>query len=132
MTETWRPIKGWTKYEVSNQGRIKSRNPRTKNSDGILTPVPLTNLYMKVTLCDGPDKRKDFLVHRLVAFAFKGKPKRGHEVNHINCNRQDNKESNLEWVSRSYNSIHAFKYGVKKTPGKYRAEKEQTKWQTTK
>jgi len=34
------------------------------------------------------------------------------EVNHKNCDRDDNRVENLEWCSRSYNRQYREKYGV--------------------
>lgn len=115
--ELWLPIEGWPDYEVSNKGRVRSKKPRYKKSDGILTPVALKHKYLKVTLCDGPKLRKDLLVHRIVAFAFLGSPPTSlHEINHKDCDRQFNAVHNLEWVTKSENSIHAVKYGIKVPP----------------
>ena len=52
--------------------------------------------------------------HRLVAFAFlkekSGKPM----INHIDGVKTNNHYSNLEWVDRSENQLHAFKNGLQK------------------
>lgn len=48
-------------------------------------------------------------IHRLVAFAFIGAPKRGQVVNHINEDRTDNRASNLEWVTQKENIAHSLR-----------------------
>lgn len=42
-------------------------------------------------------------MHRLVAEAYVIKEDASYVVNHKDCNRSNNKASNLEWVSQQYN-----------------------------
>ena len=57
---------------------------------------------------------KRYFVHRLVAFYFCPGYMEGLVVNHIDGNKLNNISSNLEWVTRSENDIHAFKLGLRK------------------
>ena len=60
-----------------------------------------------ISLADGI--RKQFKVHRLVAMCFLPIPSfLATQVNHISGNKQDNRAANLEWVSPSANSQHAY------------------------
>lgn len=46
------------------------------------------------------------VIHRIVATAFLGEaPSKSHVVDHINTNRQDNRPSNLRWVTRLENIL---------------------------
>ena len=52
-------------------------------------------------------RRKNFRVHRLVAFAFVDGYMDGLEVNHKDCNPNNNRADNLEWVTSIENKRHA-------------------------
>jgi len=55
------------------------------------------NLYKNGTV-------KNYLVHRLVALTHLPNHENYPEVNHIDCNRQNNNLNNLEWCSHEYNN----------------------------
>lgn len=99
--EQWRDIDGYDgMYQVSSLGRVRSRKSgewrvlrARKNNKGYL----LVGLWKD-------EKKKWFLVHRLVAQAFiENDNIFNTEVNHRNEDKSDNKVSNLEWCDRSYN-----------------------------
>lgn len=99
----WMDVDGFVnKYEVSSEGQI--RNKLT----GKLAPQNATvgAGYTKADFWqDG--KHIQTTVHRVVATAFLG-PADGREVNHKNGIKSDNRLSNLEWVSKSRNTIHRY------------------------
>lgn len=100
MEEIWKPIVGFEGlYEVSNLGNVKG-----VKRGRILKPGSCGK-YLFVVLCkDG--KRKDKLVHRLVADAFCENKFNKPEVNHINEDGFDNRAKNLEWCTRVENIRH--------------------------
>lgn len=99
--EEWRNIAGFEGiYMVSNLGRVKN-----VKRDSILSPGRNSKGYLRVILCNNGTK-KQVLVHRLVALAFIPNPDGKREVNHIDCNKQNNAVSNLEWVTHSENMRH--------------------------
>ena len=126
--EQWRDIAGYEgKYLVSSEGRIKSVDRVTRYSDGRTALIPGKALkpfhnhgYLRVNL-SRENKRKNMLVHRIVAEAFVPNPNGKPEVNHINGDKTDNKAANLEWVTGSENMKHAYKNGLLKLERAWRA-----------
>ena len=97
--EIWLPIKGYEGlYEVSNYGRIRSLNYKKRGEVRILRTTAMKGYYIKVGLRKG-DKIRYFRVHRLVAIAFLPEPQSGQtQVEHIDCDKRNNKVSNLRWT----------------------------------
>jgi len=94
-------------YVAGDDGNIYSARTWRKLAGGVKSN------YLGVTLCiDG--RQRQHLVHRVVAEAFHG-PAYGRQVNHKNGDKLDNRPSNLEWVTRSENQIHAANTGLKPT-----------------
>lgn len=92
-------------YQITDDGSVysickdKYLKPR-KDKDGYL----LVNLYKD-------KKQYTCKVHRLVAEAFIDNPEGKNEVNHIDCHRDNNCVSNLEWVTHRENVIWQAKNG---------------------
>lgn len=102
--EEWRPIPEFgDRLFISNMGRVKSRF-----GNSISTPTNNCG-YKRISSCT-PGKRKtlNLLVHRLVAREFVPNPEGKPCVDHKNGNRQDNRASNLEWVTYKENNLRAF------------------------
>lgn len=111
MNEVWKDIEGYEGiYQVSNLGRVRSLDryitkPHPRN--GVLTKYfqrgtvvvchVLRNGYVGIVLKVG-GKQKNFMVHRLVAKAFVTGYFECADVNHKDCNRQNNHADNLEWM----------------------------------
>jgi hypothetical protein len=125
MQEIWKDVnidefKNY--YQISNLGNVKSK-PKTiykKNNLGeVLVPHTFGEKIMKKYLNkDGYEivgfkvnnKEKKFRVHTLVALTFIGvKPSSEYEINHIDCNKLNNKYNNLEWVTHRENLDHSNK-----------------------
>lgn len=106
MKEIWKDIpnyKGY--YQVSNFGRVMSLRSYGGNSNRIIKPCGNGTGYLKVILCKN-SQQKQYLVHRLVAMAFIPNPNNYDFVNHKDENKMNNCVENLEWCTKSYNSIY--------------------------
>lgn len=124
--EEWRAAIGWEGlYEVSSLGRVKSL-PRQKlgrfskigvqsivvTKTRILKLYKMRDSYLLATLCANGEVHK-FLVHRLVAEAFHGKPpSSNHEVAHFDGVRWNNRAANLRWATRSQNYADRHRHGT--------------------
>ena len=58
-------------------------------------------------------KREDVYIHRLIGILFipNPDPLNKIEINHKNCNPNNNYINNLEWVTRKENIDYGYKYG---------------------
>lgn len=109
--EMWVPIfiKGEkTKYSVSQYGRVM--NTKTQR---ILKPQKISGGYLAVNLSIR-NKAYTKKIHRLVATAFLPNPDNLPEVDHLDCNKKNNRVSNLEWVLSKTNKKRAHKNGLYK------------------
>ena len=96
--EEWKSIPGFDGYEISNMGRIISKNYLGHGVARLLTPMNDSNGYYRIGLrTDG--KRKSLKVHRLVAEAFVDNPEQLDEVIHVDGNKKNNCAENLAWKS---------------------------------
>ena len=101
MEEIWKDIKGYeNKYQISNLGNVKSLVGNHK----MLKPK-IDRGYKRVGL-SMDNKSKLFRVHRLVAEAFIPNPNNYPMVNHIDRDKINNVDSNLEWCTALYNVTH--------------------------
>lgn len=115
MKEIWKKIEGYSHYEISNLGRVRSY----RKANAILENPKIKNIemdiwgYARVSLC-AESICKHYKVHRLIAEAFIENPLNKKEINHINGIKTDNRIENLEWVTRSENAKHAYSLGLSK------------------
>lgn len=116
-----KPIKNYEGlYAINPFGDIRSMDRNVKGIDGATYPKkgkqlsPSINAqtgYLQVDLWR-ENKGKRFYVHRLVAETYIPNPDSKPEVNHKDGNRTNCAVTNLEWVTSSENSFHAYQIGM--------------------
>lgn len=115
MTE-WRCIPGYEGiYAVSSDGEVMSMNYANSGMPGLMKPK--IDIYKRVALRKGTAKQRTLTVHSLVAAAFIGPRPSGHQVNHIDGDKLNNRVENLEYCTRSENMKHAFRTGLQDNHG---------------
>lgn len=95
--EVWKTIQNYGGlYQVSNTGKVRDLKnhikPVYKNNKG----YECLSLYYN-------GKTYHPTVHRLVAKAFIPNPNNYDQVNHKDCNKENNNVENLEWCNQRYN-----------------------------
>jgi hypothetical protein len=98
----WKPIPGFENYCISSSGDVLNLK-----RDQIKKPMPDKKGYLKICLVNG-SKGRTTRIHRLVAAAFIPNFSQDLQVNHINCIKSDNRIENLEMVTQSQNTKHAW------------------------
>lgn len=95
-------------YEVSALGEIRNANT------GRVLSLSVVNGYLGVTVRPGGRSCKsiNIRVHRCVAKEFVLGHFDGAVVNHKDGNKLNNKAANLEWVTLSENTTHAYGTGL--------------------
>lgn len=115
--EIWKAIEGYENlYEISNKGRLRSmdrsipQQGRLQLYKGKLLSTYINNSgYVAIKLSKN-NKKRSFLVHRLVAVAFLPNPKQLPYINHKDEDKSNNNIENLEWCTAIYN----INYGTSK------------------
>ena len=109
--EIWKDVVGYEGlYLVSNFGRIVSL-PRPINTPKggkvsklrILTPRLNSGGYYQVAFCINKTFKQPH-IHKVVAEAFIPNPNNYPQVDHIDCDKLNNKVDNLRWCTQSMNN----------------------------
>ena len=108
MTEVWKDIEGYEgSYQVSTLGRIRSLDrvdsAGNRRRGKIMKPTKKKYGYYSISLTIR-DKKKEHLVHRLVAKAFIENKEGYPIINHKDENPSNNCVDNLEWCTYKYNA----------------------------
>jgi hypothetical protein len=115
--EEWKDVSGFEgSYQVSNLGRVRSLTRLVNRKGNIKRELKGQILkgdinkygYVNYRLWKD-NKLKNITGHRLVCIAFLDNPENKKEVNHKNGIPDDNRLDNLEWCTRSENTLHAIK-----------------------
>ena len=124
MTEIWKDVVGYEGlYEISDYGRVRTHIDKTTFTT-YHGRRRWKQRYLKNKMPNGRDvrvtlwkngKAKDFLVHRLVGFAFLSLVDGKDCINHIDGNPKNNNVENLEWCNHKENQNHAFENNLAHT-----------------
>lgn len=106
-TQEWRPIPGFSGYEVSDQGNVRSLKP---GKEGPRLPT-VDRGYLRLGLSvEGVVHKRG--VHQLVALAFIGPVPEGCEVRHLDGDRANNTLANLAYGTSAENRADALLHGT--------------------
>lgn len=119
LKEKWKPVDGFSGYEVSNIGRIRSLDRFICRKTGgtrfykgqIIKLAYMKKGYAYFRPSIGRKVYKSVMISRAVAFAFVKNPDPRNKlyVNHKDGKVANNFYGNLEWVTASENGIHAYR-----------------------
>lgn len=122
MEEVWRDVVGFEEYfKISNLGNVFSKRTN-KLLKTCTSPTGYEQIATKIGGRFG--KSYTFKIHRLVAEAFLPPPREDLEreaeesfygvvpVNHKDGDKSNNELTNLEWISYSGNTRHAYDNGL--------------------
>lgn len=123
--EVWRTAYDYPDYEVSNFGRVRSKDRTIEYSNGkihelkgkILAQKTDKGGYSTVSL-QRDKKNHKVKVHRLVLSTFSESI--GEQVNHIDENKSNNHLLNLEWCDCKYNNAYGTK-GIRSSINKQKS-----------
>ena len=113
----WKDIPNYSNYQVSNTALVRCRDKKggwalCKLYEGATS----VGTYIVCHAFDDAGNYRPKGVHQFVCYAFNGPPPedgKRYEVNHIDANKHNNLPSNLEWMTRSENTLHALKSGIR-------------------
>jgi len=120
MSEIWKDLVDFEDYyQVSDKGFVRRKLAPTYYKDGRVAYFSQTVLkpgldhkgYLKVFL-SVKSKQYTRRVHRLVAKTFIENKLNLPQVNHKDCDKNNNNVDNLEWCTNLENMQHAFKNGI--------------------
>ena len=113
MYEIWKDVPNTDgKYKVSNLGRVRSFNTR-EGVPRILKPAFNRHRnYHYISVQVQQQRRKNWILHRLVAEVFIPNTDNSLIVDHVDGVKTNNRIDNLEWVTYKENSQRAIRLGL--------------------
>jgi len=114
--ETWLPVRGWPRYEVSSLGKIRSTHRRGPGKK-IYDPVVLKggvdkDGYRDIILVADDGTRRHARIAVLVADAFHGPRPDGLTVAHENGVHNDDRAENLTYKTMTDNMADKYRHGT--------------------
>jgi Mor family transcriptional regulator len=114
--EIWKALDGYPNYLLSNLGRVKTisvfHNKNIKYIGQIREAKRYPNKYPAINLYNGI-KNTTYGVHKLVALTFMGICPEGYNINHKDLDKTNYWLNNLEYIPKSFNTIHSLSFGNK-------------------
>lgn len=107
MNRIWTEAAGFPKYEVSNDGLMRNKSPRS-DRPAILKGTPDKDGYIKHQL-RAAGRSYNRTVHRIMWESFCAAIPEGMQINHKNGVKNDNRLVNLEVCTPSENTAHGFR-----------------------
>lgn len=124
MVKEWQPIPGFTDYEVSKDGMIRSRDRVKEYRSGrkmqlsgkqkLLRKHP-ANGFLMTDLIDDRGRRRTVYPHKMVAVVYipNDKPRKKKVVMHVDGNTENNSADNLRWATVSESIQRGFDMGTR-------------------
>jgi hypothetical protein len=109
MTIEWRPIPGFSDYEVSNTGLVRSYK---RSRPHILQPGKHPGGYRQVGLRQNGEETHVLKIGYLVLLAFRGPCPEGCEMCHNDGDSTNDHLDNLRWDTHAANMQDASEHGV--------------------
>jgi len=109
--EVWKQHVEYPRIEVSNTGKVRHH----KDKCPWYTRVDKLGYVVLQVKVEGVVKT--LKVHRLIAQMFVENPFCYTEINHIDGDKTNNIDSNLEWCTRSHNIKESFRIGLRSNKG---------------
>lgn len=106
--DEWRPIPGFSGYEASDQGRVRTRGQRPR----VLKQRVSRMGYLNVSVRRDGGSQAGQNVHVLVAAAFHGPRPAGLVTRHLDGVQTNNIPSNLAYGTQSENILDAVRHGT--------------------
>lgn len=106
MEEIFKVIPDYDRYSISNFGNVINNKTGRK-----ISQRKATNGYSRFNVRKGNvkyEKPTTLHTHKVVCELFNPRIKGKEHVNHIDGNKDNNKNTNLEWVTPQENSHHAY------------------------
>ena len=112
----WKPFSDLLQVRWSSSSWQVSSHGRVQNSKGQISFGCLHSSGYRGVQIEGGN----YMVHRLVAGAFLGAPvdRSCWQVNHLDCDRENNHVENLQYASHSENQKHAYAVNLNRKPGR--------------
>ncbi len=137
--EKWEGIEGFSNYEISNKGRIRSKTRKSWHK-GSQVYMKIKGKLMKqrwnktckcyfLDLIDDEKKRRTVYPHKETAVAFVKNPDASNlsMIIHEDNNPRNNKAENLKWVSASDHMKWQFEVGNKNNYKVWKTRKKRYK-----